>query len=1234
MFMDLTHPQKRIFQLEQLYHDTGALNVMGCMYFKDNLDTSVLDRAINEMISKNDAVRIRIFKDENNHIKQKVKEYTYRKIEVLNFQDKEEEYKEFIEKEASKPFEFYDSDLSKFWIAINPDGECGFILKFHHIVSDAWSIVLSANEIWDNYKKLRDNEEIIEKSESYLNFLESEGKYKTSKRFEKDKAYWEDKFHDFNEYSILARDEELLDVRAERITKKLSGELYLKIQEFCKEKNISIFNFLFANTALALRSFANKDNISLGTAILNRTSKSEQKTLGMFISTMAVRFNMKEDMSYLEVMELAKNELMTGLRHQKYPYDILIDDLREQYNVDKKLYDVTISYQNAALEKSEEEEYKAEWIFNKSSFDPLTIHINDRNNEDELTIDYDFQVSLLTEKDIELINNIMFSIIQDGMKDINKSIKKISSVSEEDKHNIIHKFNNKNSMNVPSKSISKLFEEIALNNKDKIALIEGAEEFSYDRLNSDANRLANYLNSKGIKKGCNVPIRMDRSYNLLVSILAVLKCGAAYVPVDLGLPGERVSYILNHCMAETILISCDSHKVEGYENINLGEIDLSGYSSENLDVEVSPEDKVYIIYTSGTTGNPKGVVLAHKNLVNYISFAIKQYVKDNHGNMPLFTSISFDLTVTSLFVPLLSGNTLIVYKDDKNINSLMEDVFKDERLDIIKLTPAHLKIANSFKEFNKALKCFILGGEELKTETAKETFLKYGGNAKIFNEYGPTETAVGCMIYEYDIKKDKNVGVSIGKPIDNTSIYILDDNLNIRPIGLSGELCVSGAGVGLGYLNNKELSDEKFFVNPYSEDELMYRTGDLAVLKEDGNFEYLGRIDNQVKIRGFRIELGEIEKALMKYEGVKEAVVIKVSKDNDDEALGAFYVSDEEIDKNSLKNHLSKMLPKYMIPLYYVKIDKIPLSYNGKVEPRLLPQLTIDDMVKRDYQKAGNETEEILVSIWERVLKVEGIGVNDDFFELGGHSLKVVEAVNEINEKFNSNIKINDIFENPTIKELSKCLMLSVAKKPFEKAVEKDFYEMSYVQKSIYTIWSFDKEDLKYNMPYLFKIEGNLDVSKLEESFKKLINRYESLRTNFTVNDGVLVQKIKDNASFKIEEIHLEASEEINDEELVEKLIKPFDLSNDTLIRVVVVYRSDKVERVFIDTHHIISDGETTKIYLKDLMEIYNDNELERGLYESPKKTCTKENTLTTYFKCFSAILHLHFRLSPIETGS
>ena len=1198
MFTDLTHPQKRIFQLEQLYHDTGALNVMGCMYFKEELDISLLDRAINEIILKNDAVRIRVFKYEDNHIKQRIGEYSYRKIEVVNFKDKEEEYKEWIGKEASKPFEFYDSDLYKFWIAINPKGECGFVLKFHHIISDAWSIVLSANEIWDNYKKLRDNVELTEKNESYLNYVESEKAYKTSKRFKKDKSYWEDKFKDFNEYSLFLKNEEALDVRALRITKKIEGDLYLEVQKFCKENNISIFNFLSTNAALALKCFSGRDNISLGTAILNRTSRAEQKTLGMFISTMVVRLNMKEDMSYIDTLNIVKDEILSGLRHQKYPYDILIDDLRENYGVNNKLYDVTISYQNATLEKSEEEEYKAEWIFNKNSFDPLTMHINDRNNENELTIDYDYQISLLNEKDIEIINNIMFSIIKDGIKDINKKIKEISYVSEEEKHNIIYKFNNKNSMAVPDKSISKLFEEMVLKCKDKTAVIEGDKEFTYDRLNRDANRLANYLYSKGIKKGINVPIRMDRSYSFLVSILAVLKCGAAYVPVDLGLPDERVNYILKHCEAEKVLISSDSNKVQGYENINIEDIDLNEDSSENLEIYVSPEDKIYIIYTSGTTGNPKGVVLAHKNVVSYITFAIKQYVQDNNGNMPLFTSISFDLTVTSLFVPLLSGNTLIVYKEDKNINSLMEDVFKDDRIDIIKLTPAHLKIANSFVDFNKDLKCFILGGEELKTETAKETYLKYDKNIKIFNEYGPTETAVGCMIYEYDINKDKNIGVSIGKPIDNTSIYILDKNFNIMPIGLPGELCVAGLGVGLGYLNNKELSDEKFFKNPYSKDELIYRTGDLAVLNEDGNFEYLGRIDNQVKIRGFRIELGEIEKALMQYEGIKEAVVIKVEMEKGQEALGAFYVSNEEIEKNKLKEYLLRSLPKYMIPLYYVKIDKIPLSYNGKVEPRLLPKLTIDDMVKRSYEKPENEVEERLVSIWENVLNVKGIGVRDDFFELGGHSLKVVEAVNKINESFNSNIKVNDIFENPSIRELGGIIKLSKAKKPFEKAEDKEFYEMSYIQKSIYTICSMDKENLKYNMPYLFNIEGSINVHKLEDSFKKLIKRYESLRTNFDVVNGVLVQDIKEDVFFKVKEIHLDDNEEIDNEKLIEKIIKPFDLAKDTLIRAVVIYKGKNAEKLFIDTHHIISDGETTKIYLKDLMDIYNDKELEKVFYQ------------------------------------
>jgi amino acid adenylation domain-containing protein len=606
------------------------------------------------------------------------------------------------------------------------------------------------------------------------------------------------------------------------------------------------------------------------------------------------------------------------------------------------------------------------------------------------------------------------------IEDENIKIKDIGITSEEEKIELINLFNETKVQYEKYKTIYELFEEQVEKTPYEVALSFEDEILTYKELNEKSNKLARLLREKGVRANTIVGIMLEASKEMIIGIMGILKAGGAYLPIDPNYPEERKKYMLSDSGAEILLIKNIEDVNFEKEIICINE-ELTNYSSENLERLSSPEDLVYIIYTSGSTGAPKGVMIKQKGLVNYITWANKSYVKGDKLDFPLYSSFSFDLTVTSIFTPLITGNSIVVYKDNDN-DILIRRVFKENKVGIVKLTPAHLSLIKDMDNRNSSIKRLIVGGEDLKSQLAKEIFESFNKNIEIYNEYGPTETVVGCMIYKYDYENDKNISVPIGKPADNTQIYILDGNLNTVPFGVIGELHIGGEGVAKGYLNKPELTDKSFIENLFNKGEKLYKTGDTARFLLDGNVEYLDRTDNQVKIRGYRIETGEIEDKLLKNRNIKEAIVIARGDKNNNKYLCAYIVVDSE-DKNKIltevRESLKKELPNYMMPSYFVKLDKLPLTTNGKVDRTLLPKPNINIITEAKYEEPRNELEETLVSIWEDILRIKGIGINSNLFELGANSINIISFISKLSVKLKYRIPFKNIFENQTIKSLS-----------------------------------------------------------------------------------------------------------------------------------------------------------------------------------------------------------------------
>ncbi|MBB6716467.1 non-ribosomal peptide synthetase [Clostridium gasigenes] len=591
------------------------------------------------------------------------------------------------------------------------------------------------------------------------------------------------------------------------------------------------------------------------------------------------------------------------------------------------------------------------------------------------------------------------------MESFEERIGKIQGIRKEEKDLILNKFNDTYVEYDKEKTVVDIFEEQVKKTPNNIAVVFENEEISYKELNERANSLARVLREKGVGPDYVVGIMAERSINMIVGIMAVLKAGGAYLPIDPEYPENRIEYILNNSEAKIILIQNKFKEKIKQEMVicDLHDEELYKYNNNNLSKVSSENNLAYVIYTSGTTGNPKGVMIENKAIVNYVLYAKEQYLNEEDIYMPLYTSVSFDLTITSIFTPLISGNKMMIY-GDKDIDVLMKKVFQSDKVAVIKVTPAHLSLLKEIPNVNKNIKKIIVGGEALKGNLAKEISNIFGSKVDIINEYGPTEATVGCIVHKYDYTKKYDNTVFIGKPINNFHIYIVDMKNNIVPIGVIGEICVSGNGLARGYLNNEKLTEEKFVNNPYETGEKMYKTGDLARWLPDGNIECLRRIDDQVKVRGFRIELGEVDNAIRKIDDVSDvAVIVRENKIGENE-INAYIISKNPSIVKTVREELERYLPEYMVPGKMMKIDAFPLTSNGKLDKKALTE--IKEVNEITYAIATNPLEEEIVDLWKTMLDIDIIGIDDNFLEVGGHSLIATKMVYKINQIYNIDLSL------------------------------------------------------------------------------------------------------------------------------------------------------------------------------------------------------------------------------------
>lgn len=1197
----LTNPQQRIWRTQMLNPEQDMANIGYLIELKGSYDLDKLARAIELVVKSNKGLQMRFRKTGNDSgdLVQYLPEYEAVRVEVIEAAS-EAELDDRIEEIHRRRFEVGDHYMCSFAVFSIEGKRFGFFEKAHHMVADGLSAVAVAREVIDLYPKLEaaDAEE-PSKEHSYINFINDEKDYLDSEKYSKDKTYWHERLGDFSGQDVTfdLNPRRKNSLRVKRASARVPMDIMKLLEEYQTEHRLSNFALFMAALSIYFHRFQGHDDMIIGMPVHNRSKKIFRHMTGMFVSTLPFRVPFDAGWSFDQLVAYIKKGLWEDLKHQSYPYNHLVKDLKEGgIGTDGML-----NVQLIELPGANDEHIQKRVFFNTEyNISELSIYLNQQNTKtlEELELAIDYHVDIFQEREVQCLVKRLMTILRQCISEPGKKISDLPLIDSDEYQDLIHGLNDTKAEFPADKTLPQLIGEQVKLKPEAIALDYNGTTVTYKELDAISDTLAGLLQTKGFAPGAMAGILSERSIEAVVSILAILKAGGAYLPIDPAYPLDRKQYIIDNSGIEFLLVEQELQETErplldSLASVNQITIDYTalqqsdGAQSFNAPA-IDPTAAAYVIYTSGTTGKPKGTAVSHQNVINYIWWGATQYVKGDEVCFALYSSLSFDLTVTSIFIPLVTGNTIAIYRHHSS-GLLIEHVIEDNKADIVKLTPSHLKIIKEMKGDKPRVKRFIVGGEELNTATALDTDRYFNGNIEIYNEYGPTEATVGCMIHCFDKERDTGASVPIGKPADNTAIYILDKQLRPLPKGIVGEIYIAGSGVAKGYLNNETLTAERFLDDPFVPGQRMYKSGDQGRWNLDNILEFFGRSDEQVKIRGFRIEPGEIEQRLLSFAEVKDAVVIPVEDRSGQKSLCAYMTSatgESKLDIRSIRKQLSAVLPDYMVPSYFVTMDAIPLTNNGKVDKRALPDPLLQVTTGEDAIPAG-ETEQFIKQVWANVLGFDTVGMEDNFFELGGDSIKAVQIASRMHDA-DLSVNAKDILEHQTISKLCASVDFKSHVRHYQQGVISGPKGLTPIDN-----WFFSHQfphPHHYNQSALLELKQEIDLSLLEKTFGILVEHHDGLRINYDKQQHALffnnrhlerpfnIQCFEDDADIAVKGAELKSG---------------FDLENGLLLKAALFSGGNGPGRLLITAHHLVMDGISWRVLLEDLNKIYT--ALEQG---------------------------------------
>ncbi|MCS3796550.1 amino acid adenylation domain-containing protein [Niastella sp. OAS944] len=1198
-FYPLSSGQERIFFLQQYSPRSTAYNISTLFKVNGNLDTDRLQKAFEQVIARHESLRTS-FEIVNGTPWQQVHETVPFCIQYAeqSGQQLDKMIKEFIQ-----PFDMSIPPLMRVGVIKIKEDDFILIVDVHHSIADGTSLVILIKEMLHFYQDGQAEPVNIQ----YRDFSEWQHANSESERMQKQRQFWIKKFS--NEITPLAlpldhtRPSKLnLDGQSVRfLVRKQSIDA---LKQYALQQETTLYVVLLTGYLVMLNRLSNQRNIVVGTIIAGRRHADLSHTIGMFANTLAIPFDIDPGMSLQSLLKHVKTQVLDAFENQDYNYEDLIRDVVKTRDASRSpLFDAMFNLQNMdlpeiALPGINFRRFDIEKGISK--FD-LTLRGIEENDQFEFT--YEYNTHLFNRNTIDRFTYYIHHILDEMINAPQSSVGKMDLRTPEEK-NAFSKEIAEPVRLFSEKRIHELFEEQADRIPLQTALKYANSIYTYKEVEQRANQVAHALKEQGIREGEVIALLLPRCPDTIIAMLGIVKAGAAFLPIEPGYPDARKQHMITDSGARILLTdkTIAGDQAAFFKTIHIPVYKMDdknwwlGQSAERIQTKSGKDSAVYVIYTSGTTGLPKGVVINHSSMVNYICWSLETYVQGRPAVFPFFTSYSFDLTITSLFVPLVSGNTIIVYPKDTEDGLLLEKIFQEDEVTIIKLTPAHLKIAINLPVIPKKLEAMIVGGEALNYQAALAIHKRSAGKIAIYNEYGPTETTVGCIVHRFNPAEEFD-SVPIGVPITNTYAYLLNESMQPVPDGVPGELYLGGLQVAQGYLGDVKKTAEKFLSDPFTGSGKMYRSGDLARRLSNGLLMYMGRIDDQVKIAGHRIELSEIENQLLTFPGIHSAAAVVNENKEGDKYIIACITAGESIAVDKLKQYVNNILPAYMQPHQYLQVEEIPLTTNGKVNKDAIIAIArnkIEIAAAPVTEEETSDMAEQLRMIWSEVLAVSKneITANADFFRLGGHSLTAISLLSRIMKKWNVSISLSDIFDAAVFeKQLALINSNTVEQKKPEQTLAPltpravlPHYPLSSAQRRLFVLHQLSPQSVVYNTPLIYIAEGTVDVEKMERVFRQLIHRYDSFRTVFTLQNGVPVQEVRNTFDFNVS-----TWPQADIPSVINQFVKPFSLDEAPLLRVGLMKIDETRSLFMIDTHHIISDEVSVGILLRDFVALYNE---------------------------------------------
>ncbi|MCY7877842.1 non-ribosomal peptide synthetase DhbF [Bacillus spizizenii] len=1188
----LTGAQTGIWFAQQLDPDNPIYNTAEYIEINGPINIALFEEALRHVIKEAESLHVRFGENMDGpwQMINPSPDVQLHVIDVSSEPDPEKTALNWMKADLAKPVDLgYDPLFNESLFIAGPD-RFFWYQRIHHIAIDGFGFSLIAQRVASTYTALMKGQSVTDRSFGSLQaILEEDTDYRASEQYEKDRQFWLDRFADGPEVVSLAD-------RAPRTSNSfLRQTAYLPLSDVNALKESARYfsgswhEVVIAVSAVYVHRMTGSGDVVLGLPMMGRIGSASLNVPAMVMNLLPLRLSVSSSMSFSELIQQISREIRSIRRHHKYRHEELRRDLKligENHRlfgpqINLMLFDYGLDFAGAQGTTHN---------LSAGPVDDLSINVYDRTDGSGLRIDVDANPEVYSESDIKLHQQRILQLLQTASAGEDMLIGQMELLLPEEKKQVISEWN-ETAKSEKLLSLQDMFEKQAILTPERIALICDDVQVNYQELNEKANRLAHLLIEKGLGPEQFVALALPRSPEMVASMLAVLKTGAAYLPLDPEFPADRISYMLEDAKPSCI-ITTEEIAARLPDGLSVPQLVLDQtvtqeivkrYSPDNPNVSVSLAHPAYIIYTSGSTGRPKGVVVTLKSLSNFLLSMQEAFSLGEEDRLLAVTTVAFDISALELYLPLISGAQIVIAKKETiREPQALAKMIEYFDIDIMQATPTlwHALVTNE-PETLRGLRVLV-GGEALPSGLLQALQKLH---CSVTNLYGPTETTIwsATAFLEEGLK-----GVPpIGKPIWNTQVYVLDNGLQPVPPGVVGELYIAGTGLARGYFRRPDLTAERFVADPYGPPGArMYRTGDQARWRADGSLDYIGRADHQIKIRGFRIELGEIDAVLAKHPDIEQAAVVVREDQPGDKRLVAYVVAASAIDTADLRRYVGASLPDYMVPAAFMEMDELPLTPNGKLDRKALPAPDFSTSVSDRGPRTPQE--EILCDLFAEVLGLARVGIDDSFFELGGHSLLAARLMSRIREVMGAELGIAKLFDEPTVAGLAAHLDQAQSARPaLQRAERPERIPLSFAQRRLWFLHCLEGPSPTYNIPVAVRLSGELDQGVLQAALYDLVCRHESLRTIFPESQGTSYQHILD-ADQARPVLHVT---EIDEKELsgrfAEAVRYSFDLAAEPAFRAELFVIGPDEYVLLLLVHHIVGDGWSLTPLTRDLGAAY-----------------------------------------------